>query len=67
MDDILKDNKDVLGYFLYLAYFDMNVINISEHFTATISPHGPCVTSKPGTIRTMEDGSIWFYGLMLTE
>jgi hypothetical protein len=32
MDDILKDNKDVLGYFLYLAYFDMNVINISEQY-----------------------------------
>jgi len=57
MDDILKENKDVLGYFLYSAYFDMNVINISEHFTATISPLGPCATSKPGTIlKTKNNG-----------
>jgi hypothetical protein len=66
IDDILNENKDVLGYFLYLAYFDMNVIDISEHFTATISRHGPCVTSIPGTtLKTKNNGGrfnlvLWF-------
>jgi hypothetical protein len=66
IDDILKEIKNGVGSFLYLAYLDMNVINIREHFTSIISPDGPCVASKPGTIvKTKNNGGrfnlvLWF-------
>ena len=66
IDDILKEIKNGVGSFLYLAYLDMNVINIREHFTSIISPHGPCVASKLGTIvKTKNNGGrfnlvLWF-------
>ena len=37
IDDILKYNKNGVGSFLYLAYFDLNAINIREHFTSIIN------------------------------